>query len=121
MKGNRANPTGAGGGRPLGSVSLTTRIKEALAADDDRKAKIFADALILQACKGNGTAIKAILDRVDGPVTQKLEAEISPDSRVFFESLQELAKTTRDAILQNQAVQDASERTLRVSSDENDH
>lgn len=63
----------AGPGRPKGSVSITAYIRKALAQDDDAKAKILADAWIMQAAKGNGVIAKQLWDRVDGPVTDKLE------------------------------------------------
>lgn len=63
----------AGPGRPKGSLSLTAYIKKALAKDDDAKAKILADAWIMQAAKGNGVIAKQLWDRVDGPVTDKIE------------------------------------------------
>jgi hypothetical protein len=66
----------AGGGRPKGSVSITKHLREALEAQDEKQAKQLAQAIILQAAKGNGAAMKAVLDRIDGPVVQKIEAEI---------------------------------------------
>lgn len=117
VPGASGNPSGEGGGRPKGSISLTARIKEALAANDDHKAKIFAEALILQACKGNGTAIKAILDRIDGPVTQTIQHEVSDETLALHKTLSEVAMATRDAILKNQVGQSPLDRTYSADED----
>lgn len=65
--------TDAGPGRPKGSVSITELIKKALAKENGKQAKQLAQALIIQAAKGNGTAIREILNRVDGIVSESLE------------------------------------------------
>ena len=65
----------AGPGRPPGSFSLTRLIREALEANDEKQAKQLAAAMILQAAKGNGTAIKEIMNRIDGPVPIVTENE----------------------------------------------
>jgi hypothetical protein len=63
----------AGPGRPKGSVSITAQIKRLLAADKGEQAKKLAQALIIQAAKGNGTAIREIMNRIDGVVGESLE------------------------------------------------
>jgi hypothetical protein len=54
----------AGPGRPKGSVSITSELKKVLA--EDGNAEKVARAIVLHAAKGNGAAIKHILERVDG-------------------------------------------------------
>lgn len=65
----RPNPRG---GRPKGSYSLVRLWKEKLSKDPDR-AERLAEAILRAAEEGNGTAIKQVLDRLDGPVTEKTE------------------------------------------------
>lgn len=55
---------GPGPGRPKGSVSITNELKKVLA--EDGNAEKVARAIVLHAAKGNGAAIKHILERVDG-------------------------------------------------------
>ncbi len=65
-----------GAGRPAGSVSIIRKIKEILAKEGNTEA--FAADLIKLARKGSNTAINQIVDRVDGPVPQKIEIETKP-------------------------------------------
>jgi hypothetical protein len=74
------------GGRPKGSVSVVKYIKQLLEANEDEQAKKLAQALILQAAKGNGAALKQILDRVDGPVKQEMEVTGSMGVEIAFQS-----------------------------------
>ena len=60
------------GGRPKGSYSLVTIWKRKL-AEDPARAERLAEAILTHAEEGNGTAIKQVLDRLDGPVTEKTE------------------------------------------------
>lgn len=66
---------GPGPGRPKGSVSITNELKKVLA--EDGNAEKVARALVIHAVKGNAAAIKAVLDRVDGPVKLEIDANIS--------------------------------------------
>lgn len=66
---------GPGPGKPKGSVSITRRLKEALAANDEKEARALADALIKQAKRGNPQAIRQVLDRIDGPIAQRIELD----------------------------------------------
>ncbi len=70
-KGESGNPNG----RPRGSVNLTNYIKRKLkevcdqpGADGKLWAELFSASLIANAMKGNGSAIKEIMARVDGPI-----------------------------------------------------
>jgi hypothetical protein len=74
--GKSGNPAG----RARGSVNITSAIKRVLkdykevSPGDKRKyVDILAQSLVVNAIKGNGTAIKQILDRVDGVVAEKHE------------------------------------------------
>jgi hypothetical protein len=80
VKGNAATP---GPGRPKGSVSITKHLREALEAQDEKQAKQLAQAIILQAAKGNGQAMKAILDRIDGPVVQRINVSQLTDEQII--------------------------------------
>lgn len=62
------NPTG----RPKG-LSITTLMKEALAQNDNELAQKLAKALPLLAIKGNPAAINAVINRVDGLQTAKVD------------------------------------------------
>jgi hypothetical protein len=77
-KGTRPGKNGGtlntgGGGRPKGAVSITTEIKRLLAADKGKQVKILAQALLIQAAKGNGTAIREIMGRIDGPLGETVD------------------------------------------------
>ena len=69
VKGKSGNPAG----RPRGTVNLTSAIRRVLKRpcedDEDKRtyAELFALSLVTNAIKGNGPAIKQILDRIEGP------------------------------------------------------
>jgi hypothetical protein len=67
------NPGNTTGGRPKGSVSITRLMREALEESGEKEAKRLAKAILRNAAKGNSTAIKEVLDRIDGPVKQQLD------------------------------------------------
>jgi hypothetical protein len=90
IKGNRANPFLPGvSGNPAGQISLKAHILKLLAEQVDTskgkrtQAELFAQALIANGIKGNGVAIKQILDRIDGPVKEEVEA--SGTQRIIVE------------------------------------
>ena len=66
-------------GRPRGNISLTSLIKRTLKetceADPQKRtwAEAFSRSLIANAIKGNGSAIKEILARVDGAIPTVIE------------------------------------------------
>lgn len=62
----------AGPGRPKGP-QLATLIKRLLYANNNKVAKELAASLIMQAKRGNQQAIKQLWDRIDGPITEKIE------------------------------------------------
>ncbi len=71
--GESGNPKG----KKPGTLNITTIIKKKLkeVAPTDKAGRkyinLLAESLILNAMKGNGTAIKSILDRVDGVVAEE--------------------------------------------------
>jgi len=78
----------AGPGRPKGSVSVTKFLKDLLEANECDQAKKLAQSLILNAAKGNGTAIKEVMSRIDGPIKQDIDLnstvnvhDLSPEAR----------------------------------------
>lgn len=81
-KGVSGNP----GGRPKGTVSITKHLRAALEAQDEKKAIMLAEAIILQAAKGNGVALKQVLDRIDGPVVEESNTNGSLTIRVVRSS-----------------------------------
>ena len=84
------------GGNPKkkGAVNLTTRLEKVLREQvvidketgaKQTRAEILIRAMIVQAAKGNGAAMKIIFDRVDGPLTQKVVVDVKeiPDDRLI--------------------------------------
>lgn len=69
LKPFKSGESGNPGGRPKGSVSVTAAMRRHLGEGDtvDKLAK----AILSQAARGNGAAIKQVLDRIDGPVVPK--------------------------------------------------
>lgn len=76
---NRGGTPGNNGGHPR---LITPLIRQALAEDDGLRAQQLASSLILNAAKGNGTAIREVLERIDGTVPQKIEYVI-PNSEML--------------------------------------
>ena len=62
-KGQSGNP----GGRPKGSVSITTEIRNILRDNPDKR-KQLAQSLVDLAAEGNAAAIREVMTRHDGPV-----------------------------------------------------
>lgn len=72
--GQSGNP----GGRPKGSVSLTTLLRRALAEKSTPKGKktvaeMIVDALLESARAGDQRAIQYVFDRIDGPAGKPAE------------------------------------------------
>lgn len=61
--GESGNP----GGRPKGSVSITTEIRNILRDNPDKR-KQLAQSLVDLAAEGNAAAIREVMTRHDGPV-----------------------------------------------------
>jgi hypothetical protein len=78
---------GNANGRPKGSLSLTTLIKQALQSNrlgqletpDGRTiAEHFAEHVIGQAMKGNAAFMKEVMDRVDGKIPDAEPNRVDP-------------------------------------------
>lgn len=52
---------------------ITDAIRRALLADDGKKARELAEALVKRAIEQSDTAAKEVLERVDGKVSQDVE------------------------------------------------
>jgi hypothetical protein len=63
------------GHRKKGSVSIVGLIKKVLEENEGVEAERLARSVIQNAIEGNPTALKQILDRVDGPVKEVLEVD----------------------------------------------
>lgn len=71
--GQSGNPTG----RPKGSVSLSRLIREELEANGAEAAREVIRAAIDKAKAGSVQHLKVFLDRIDGPMVQRIEGELS--------------------------------------------
>lgn len=71
LKPFKPGQSGNPGGRPKGSCSVAAIIRQLLT--DEETATKLAKAILSQAARGNGAAIKQVLDRTDGPVQQKVD------------------------------------------------
>jgi Family of unknown function (DUF5681) len=96
---------GNANGRPKGSLSLTTLIKQALQGNrlgqletpDGRSiAEHFADHVIGQAMNGNGALMKEVMDRVDGRIPDA-KAELNRTTDIVAEA-QRRAKERRESL-----------------------
>lgn len=75
-KGESGNPAGL----PKGFLPITSRVKNLLAeasrSGDSTKADAVAAALLKYAMKGSHHHLRIMLDRIEGPVTQKVEHSV---------------------------------------------
>lgn len=112
-KGVSGNPNG----RPKGDVCLTTLIKRKLkemATVTDKSGQkrlikygdLMAESLIQNAIKGNGTAIKEILARIDGPIPTELTGA---DGAPLFPNKPDLSGYTTEELKQLQAIHESAE------------
>jgi hypothetical protein len=63
-----------GPGRPKGSVNLTNQLKKFLEEHENQKAQELVEAWFKQALE-NPSALKLVLDRIDGPVPSVIVQE----------------------------------------------
>ncbi len=78
-KGKSGNPAG----RPKASVCVTTLMRMALLENDGEKARALAESLIERAIAGSPAAINQVLNRVDGPVPQRVRvSELSGEQLI---------------------------------------
>lgn len=82
----------AGPGRPKGSVSLLGELKKQL--DEGETAQMLIKAMILQAARGNGAAMKLVWDRIEGPVPTEITGA---DGSPLFPST-DLAKLSKEEL-----------------------
>jgi hypothetical protein len=111
---------GGSPGRPKGSGSVTHALRRLLDqtdADGRTKAELLAEALLTRAMEGNGTAIKEIFNRLEGPP----QVEEPPQLNLAALSLEELKTLERLALkaqgrdpseLTADQIQQEAERTL---------
>lgn len=90
QKGKSGNPSGKrkDGTHPnelyrLGEMRLSALLEDVLARNDGEKAKQLADVLVTRALQGDPVAIKAVLERVDGPVERKLQISSTINQQVI--------------------------------------
>jgi hypothetical protein len=69
------------GGRTKGSISLAKRLKNAL-RDDPSRAEAIVEATLKSAEEGVAADRKLLFDLVDGPITQKIDLQITGDKIV---------------------------------------
>jgi hypothetical protein len=88
-------------GRPKGSISIVTYVRRALKEKCDQPgangrtwAELLGKSLIANAIKGNGTAIKEVLSRIDGPIPTVLEGEDGKLLKIIVEHV--MPTTTED-------------------------
>ena len=82
MPGRNGGRLRRGGGNPSGStLSITEELKRQLLKD--KAIEQAARSLLIQFMKGNPAAIKQVLDRIDGPVTEK--HDVATEIRVVYE------------------------------------
>lgn len=60
-------------GRPKGSLSLTTILRQSLRAGNKERAKELVEATIKNAMKGHPFAMKTVWDRIDGVIDQTID------------------------------------------------
>lgn len=61
------------GNKGGGSNSVTYWLRKIVAENEGIKAKQLAEAIIINAAKGNGVAMKIVVDRIDGILKESLE------------------------------------------------
>ena len=94
-KGQSGNP----GGRPKGSISLTTILREKLSEGDGERAKQLVEELLLRAGEKSDPLMKEILDRTEGKVPQATDITSNGESiqPVLVEIINAKPETTDDS------------------------
>lgn len=91
----------AGPGRPAGSVSLVSALKREL-RENPEKLQAIVDATIQAAIEGDTSARKLVFDRIDGPMTEKVEVTnvslTEPERVQRLASLYDRARARRDGL-----------------------
>lgn len=94
LKPFKPGQSGNPGGRPKGSPSVTAVIRRLL--EDEETVEKLGKAILSQAARGNGAAMKLVVDRIDGPLPKKVEHHDYLDD-LSDEELFALARQTLDA------------------------
>jgi hypothetical protein len=85
-KGKSGNPRG----RPKGSISLTSKLREALSAGNGKLADQLIKVWIAEALDGKWQYLQEIINRIDGPVETRLRIESE------LKSMLDIAESTLD-------------------------
>lgn len=73
--GQSGNPAG----KPKGSINMTTLLRELLAGGELEEARLILAALLGKAKDGDVPAIKLVIDRIDGLLTQTVNNVVQDD------------------------------------------
>lgn len=90
-------------GKPKGAVHFKSKIddylKKTIKSKDGKTAEAMdrvVQALMVQAMNGNMKAIQYLIDRVDGPITQKVAHSVDNIMQVDDEKIKSMAKAILD-------------------------
>ena len=88
-KGQSGNP----GGRPKGE-SITARLRRVLEGEHNGRVllDLLAERIAKEALSGKHAFVKEVLDRLDGPVNQKREADGPSEVRIIVEDVHGLSR-----------------------------
>ena len=88
-KGQSGNP----GGRPKGE-SITARLRRVLEGEHNGRVllDLLAERIAKEALSGKLAFVKEVLDRLDGPVNQKREADGPSEVRIIVEDVHGLSR-----------------------------
>lgn len=82
-KEHQFKPGNPGGGRPKGT-SITARLRRIVLEDDGGKvAEALAREITKAALRGDYRFVREVLDRLDGPVKQQIEASVGSTIKVI--------------------------------------
>ncbi len=78
VKGVSGNPLGRPKNEPLLSPEIRRQLRERCPMDPQGRTwlVVLAERLLVLACKGNAAAIKEVLERIDGKVTENLQLDL---------------------------------------------
>ncbi len=81
LPGCSGNPEG--GGRPVGSISLVTQLRQYLTAHPDEAYKVI-EGLVKQGKLGNILATKEMFERIDGKVPERHRIDFENQVKIIF-------------------------------------
>jgi hypothetical protein len=78
QKGQSGNPAGRPKNEPLLSPEIRRQLRDVCPHDLQGRTwlVVLAERLLVLACKGNPAAIKELLERIDGKVTENLQLDL---------------------------------------------